>query len=177
MTERDESLTTNDLAGATVDRGETFDRPAPEQRAANEGTTPPMGAERRAPEGAATPPSARAQDAGAAVPSVRRTPRTDGDTEATRAPGQETGSLFPQEQADSFRNRWGELQARFVDDPREAVHASDVLVAEVMQTLAASFASHKSDLEDQWTAGDVHTEDLRQAFQRYRAFFERLLSA
>lgn len=86
-------------------------------------------------------------------------------------------TLFPQEQADGFRERWAQLQAHFVDDPQEAVRGSDALVAEVMQTLAASFATHKSNLEGQWKAGDAPTEDLRQAFQRYRAFFDRLLSA
>ena len=29
----------------------------------------------------------------------------------------------------------------------------------------------------QWNTGYVPTDDLRQAFQRYRAFFQRLLSA
>ena len=61
--------------------------------------------------------------------------------------------------------------------PKRAVHDGDALVAEVMQTLAASFARHKADLEGQWNTGDAATDDLRQAFQRYRAFFQRLLSA
>jgi hypothetical protein len=64
-----------------------------------------------------------------------------------------------------------------VDDPREAVHEADTLVADVMQTLASTFAQHKKDLEGQWGEGEkVDTEELRGALRRYRSFFNRLLS-
>jgi hypothetical protein len=40
------------------------------------------------------------------------------------------------------------------------------------------FGSERNALEAQWQRGDdVQTEDLRVALQRYRAFFDRLLSA
>lgn len=79
--------------------------------------------------------------------------------------------------AEDFRRRWSEIQGRFVDDPQDAVRSADTLVAEVMQTLAATFASHKEDLEGQWSKGEeVVTEDLRIALQRYRSFFNRLLT-
>lgn len=94
-----------------------------------------------------------------------------------QAPADELPSLFPANEASGFLDRWGEVQSRFVDDPKRAVQDGDALVAEVMQTLAASFARHKADLEGQWNTGDAATDDLRQAFQRYRAFFQRLLSA
>ncbi len=39
------------------------------------------------------------------------------------------------------------------------------------------FAAERDRLEGQWGQGDdVSTEDLRQALQRYRSFFTRLLS-
>jgi hypothetical protein len=39
------------------------------------------------------------------------------------------------------------------------------------------FAEERSRLEPQWDSGDsVSTEALRVALQRYRAFFDRLLS-
>jgi hypothetical protein len=42
---------------------------------------------------------------------------------------------------------------------------------------APSFADERGRLEGQWDqGGDVSTEDLRTAFQRYRLFFERLLT-
>jgi hypothetical protein len=50
-------------------------------------------------------------------------------------------------------------------------------VAQVMKRLAEVFAEERSSLERQWDRGDdVSTEDLRIALQRYRSFFQRLLS-
>jgi hypothetical protein len=47
-----------------------------------------------------------------------------------------------------------------------------------MQTLAQMFADERAKLESQWSRGDeVSTEELRQAFRRYREFFDRLLQA
>ncbi|MEU8438601.1 hypothetical protein AB0F18_38090 [Streptomyces sp. NPDC029216] len=86
--------------------------------------------------------------------------------------------LLAAEDAERYRTAWGEIQGRFVDDPRDAVTSADTLVAEVMQDLAGTFASHKQELEGQWQRGDdVATEDLRQALQHYRSFFNRLLNA
>lgn len=85
-------------------------------------------------------------------------------------------SLLDRSDAERFRTRWSEVQARFVDDPREAVGTADGLVAELMQSLAAGFADHKTRLEAQWNSdSEPDTEELRQALRRYRSFFERLL--
>lgn len=85
--------------------------------------------------------------------------------------------LFPENEATNFRSRWTEIQAAFVDEPRRAVEQGDALVADVIKRLADSFANERSKLESQWGRGDdVSTEDLRVALQRYRAFFDRLLS-
>ena len=85
--------------------------------------------------------------------------------------------LFPENEATTFRSRWTEIQAAFVDEPRRAVEQGDALVADVIKRLAGSFADERSKLEGQWGRGDdVSTEDLRVALQRYRAFFDRLLS-
>jgi len=85
--------------------------------------------------------------------------------------------LFPENEATNFRNRWTEIQAAFVDEPRRAVEQGDALVADVIKRVASSFAEERSKLEGQWGRGDnVSTEDLRVALQRYRTFFDRLLS-
>jgi hypothetical protein len=85
--------------------------------------------------------------------------------------------LFPENEAANFRNRWTEIQTAFVDEPRRAVEQGDALVADVIKRVASSFADERSKLEGQWGRGDnVSTEDLRVALQRYRAFFDRLLS-
>lgn len=91
---------------------------------------------------------------------------------------QEDHALLEPGDAKDFRVKWQDIQSDFVDHPKDAVREADTLVAEVMRTLAASFASHKDGLERQWAQGeDVVTEDLRIALQRYRSFFNRLLSA
>jgi hypothetical protein len=86
-------------------------------------------------------------------------------------------TLFPSGELDGLRSRWKEIQTAFVDEPRRAVEQADGLVASAMKRLAEVFAQERSGLEQQWDRGDsVSTEDLRVALQRYRAFFDRLLS-
>ncbi|WP_431951113.1 hypothetical protein [Actinacidiphila sp. bgisy167] len=111
-------------------------------------------------------------DEAAAEAPARDTTEPAGDTTADEAP-----QLLRSEDQEGFRARWQRIQSDFVDDPRDAVHAADELVADVMQKLASTFAQHKQDLEGQWTRGEqVNTEDLRTALRRYRSFFNRLLS-
>jgi len=48
---------------------------------------------------------------------------------------------------------------------------------DAMKRLTDMFASERANLEGQWDRGDqITTEDLRVALQRYRGFFDRLLS-
>jgi hypothetical protein len=85
--------------------------------------------------------------------------------------------LFPNNELESLRMRWKEIQTAFVDEPRKAVEQADGLVASAMKRLAEVFAQERSGLEKQWDRGDnVSTEDLRVALQRYRSFFDRLLA-
>jgi len=91
--------------------------------------------------------------------------------------GNEAGPLLASAEAEGFRARWTDVQTGFVDEPRRAVEQADGLTAELMQHLAKTFADERLQLERQWDRGeDIHTDDLRTAFQRYRSFFERLLS-
>jgi hypothetical protein len=87
-------------------------------------------------------------------------------------------SLLSEMEMNELRGRWNGIQAEFVDEPRRSVEQADQLVATAMQRLAEGFANERSSLEKQWDSGDnVSTEDLRVALQRYRAFFGRLLNA
>jgi len=107
----------------------------------------------------------------------------DREVERTRASGaadvgiaHET-PLLAGDIVSELRNRWTDIQAGFVDEPRRAVEQADSLVAEAIKRLAETFANERNQLEGQWDrGGDVSTEDLRQALQRYRSFFSRLLS-
>ena len=95
----------------------------------------------------------------------------------TAGPASATGPLLAAGDAEGFRARWTDIQTGFVDAPRRAVEQADGLVAELMQHLASTFADERGRLERQWDQGDdVPTDHLRDAFQRYRSFFERLLA-
>ena len=88
-------------------------------------------------------------------------------------------ALFEPGQAEELQLRWREVQTAFVDDPRSAVQSADQLVAQVMQSLTASFAAHKQELDAQWQNSDASgpaTEDLRLALRRYRTLFNQLLN-
>lgn len=85
-------------------------------------------------------------------------------------------ALFNDRECTDFRSRWDEIQIHFVDDPRKATEDADALVAETMRRLAEIFSEERKNMEAQWSRGEnVSTEDLRQALQRYRSFFNRLL--
>jgi hypothetical protein len=85
--------------------------------------------------------------------------------------------LFAENELGDSRRRWQDLQGSFVDDPRTAVHKADELVASLMSRLTQVFADERGKLESEWGKGDnVSTETLRVAMQRYRSFFDRLLS-
>jgi|HubBroStandDraft_2_1064218.scaffolds.fasta_scaffold306436_1 hypothetical protein len=85
--------------------------------------------------------------------------------------------LFSADVAEDYRARWTAVQGSFVDDPRAAVQQGDELVAQVMKSLAESFAAERDELEGQLGENsEASTETLRVALRRYRSFFERLLA-
>ncbi len=83
--------------------------------------------------------------------------------------------LFSPGVAQDFRARWDATQIGFVDDPRQAVQQADELVAQMMNSLAQSFADERAQLESRMNE-TASTENLRVALQRYRSFFQRLLA-
>lgn len=96
---------------------------------------------------------------------------------ATQAQGEPLAALFTPEIAGDFQSRWDAVQIGFVDDPREAVRRADELVAQVMKSLAESFANERERIESQLDPSDSEaTEHMRVALRRYRSFFQRLLS-
>jgi hypothetical protein len=100
------------------------------------------------------------------------------------------------EEITRFSNSWRNVQAQFVDAPKDAVAEGDRLVREVMTTRGYPMSNfeqraadisvyhphvvehyriaHELALRD--AAGHANTEDLRQAMVHYRALFEDLLS-
>jgi len=92
---------------------------------------------------------------------------------------------------------WRETQARFVDDPAEAIGEADVLIQRVMRDRgyptedfdqrAADVSVDHPDVVNNFraahgisvahTRGNASTEDLRQALVHYRALFDELLES
>ncbi len=113
-------------------------------------------------------------DGGSPSQALRQTP-PGSEPESQRL--EPLDALFDSETAARYHSRWAEVQGGFVDDPRRAVADGDELVAEVMQSLAESFAQERQRLEDELShTGEASTEALRVGLRRYRSFFERLLS-
>lgn len=78
---------------------------------------------------------------------------------------------------DLLRDQWSAVQAEFVDDPRRAVGDAEHLVASVMNDLIERFREQRERLDSQWSDNtESSTDELRMAIQRYRDFFDRLLS-
>jgi len=101
----------------------------------------------------------------------------DADVLPFRPSGQRNVNLLGRSESEEMRNRWNAIQNAFVDDPQTAVQDADQLVQSAIQRLSEVFAEERSKLESQWSREeDISTEDRRVAFQRYRAFFDRLLS-
>ena len=94
-----------------------------------------------------------------------------------------------------FIEQWRVAQARFVDDPMQAIREADDLIGEVMtargypmtefEQRAADISVDHPDVVEHYRAGqaltrsaasdDVTTEDLRQGLVHYRALFQDLL--
>jgi len=92
---------------------------------------------------------------------------------------------------------WRQTQARFVDDPAEAIGEADVLIQRVMRDRgyptedfdqrAADISVDHPDVVNNYraahgisvahTRGNASTEDLRQALVHYRALFDELLES
>jgi hypothetical protein len=89
----------------------------------------------------------------------------------------QNAALFSETDAGALHQQWEGIQASFVNEPRRAVQEADQLVQETIGRLTESFSQERSRMEQQWSRGDdVSTEELRVALQRYRSFFQRLLS-
>ncbi|MCF7549148.1 hypothetical protein [Pseudonocardia sp. WMMC193] len=90
--------------------------------------------------------------------------------------GEQAVALVPAERAEDYRHRWEGLKASFVDEPRGAVRDANELVGHVLDDVAELFATQRADLERDLRNEGADTEQLRQALNRYRAFFDRLLT-
>ncbi|MFL4904082.1 hypothetical protein ACJ6WF_13085 [Streptomyces sp. MMS24-I2-30] len=175
-------LSTEDLAHPTAgtERATAPDEPAPASAATKVESAPTMPESTDVKsEPAAWESETVSRESEPAAPEPESAAPRPGTPDTGEAAGDEGATerlLLPDDER-RFREHWQAVQGTFVDAPRDAVHAADALVADVMRTLADTFAQHKHELESQWSQGrQVDTETLRQTLRRYRSFFNRLLT-
>ncbi|OZV78503.1 hypothetical protein CA850_20125 [Micromonospora echinospora] len=87
----------------------------------------------------------------------------------------EPATLFDPGTAQGFRDRWRDVQLRFVDDPKAAAGQAQGLVEEAIHALAAALAEQKNRIGGWQDDGSADTEQLRQAVRQYRDFLDRVL--
>jgi hypothetical protein len=75
--------------------------------------------------------------------------------------------------AESIRNRFLDIQAGFVDEPRQAVEEAGRFVEELAQQVIDALQAQRGQL--QVPVAEASTEDLRLALRSYRQFVDRLL--
>jgi len=100
-------------------------------------------------------------EAGAAVASA----------DATPVP--RSGALLATD-AEAVRRQFLDIQAGFVDEPRQAVHEAESFVDDLVQQLVRALETERANLKATLESGS--TEDLRVALRGYRAFVDRLLN-
>jgi hypothetical protein len=115
-------------------------------------------ADARAPAPVAEPP---------AETSAAQTPAAE--TPAAAAPGALLGSL----DAGEVRSRFLDIQAGFIDEPRQAVEEAGRFVDDLLRQVADSLQEQRSQLAG--ATDEASTEDLRLALRAYRQFVDRLL--
>lgn len=151
----------------------------PEQPAGSTGPHDEAGDSGYAPEFVAVPAgagnSADPATSGAAGGPGRPTP--DAATVGASAPlGSVTTAaeapLFADSEAHGLRDRWRDVQLRFVDDPRAAAGDARHLLDEAVDALSRSLRTRTGELG---SADTDDTEQLRILIRRYRDFLDRVL--
>lgn len=165
MTMHDEREVTN-AAGepAGTRQGTTYDEGSEAAAEPSRATTPADRPDGPRAGGRAEPADAEVRERGAVPPSRAGTP----------SPGEERFDIFGSQELTALRDRWGGLQATFVDDPAGAARQADGLLGEIL----AQLQRRHQELRDEFSRsgdGRADTEAQRVAFLRYRSFFRTLL--
>jgi hypothetical protein len=92
---------------------------------------------------------------------------------AADAPAAGTPVLLGSLDAGAIRNRFLDIQAGFIDEPRQAVEEAGRFVDDLLRQVADSLQQQRGQLAGVTDEGS--TEDLRLALRAYRQFVDRLL--
>jgi hypothetical protein len=93
---------------------------------------------------------------------------------AGTGPAAGTDRFFDAEDAQSFQERWRDVQLRFVDSPKEAAADGANLVGEAVDKLIAGLQAQRDGLTGDTTETD-DTEELRVRLRGYRDTLNRVL--
>jgi hypothetical protein len=77
--------------------------------------------------------------------------------------------------AGSYQDRWGAIQAGFIDDPGRTVESASALVAEIWDEIERSITDEREGVESRWRSTDSSTDDLRAVMQDYRDLYDRFM--
>jgi hypothetical protein len=147
---RDEAAETREEGAEVRDEAaEAREEPAEARDEAAEGTPAPV----------AEPP---AEAAAAEAPAAPATPDD-------AAPASLLGSL----NAGEIRGRFLDIQAGFIDEPRQAVEEAGRFVDDLLRQVAETLQQQRGQLTG--ATDEASTEDLRLALRAYRQFVDRLL--
>jgi hypothetical protein len=78
--------------------------------------------------------------------------------------------------AQNVRDRWRDLQLRFIDDPHLVADEAERVVEETVTVLTSYLNKFKEELGT-WRSNPGDTEELRAAVYRYRDFLNRLVGS
>jgi hypothetical protein len=149
-----------------------FDDP----KAVDPATAKPLDSSSHDTAAAAVPVAAAGAAAAAAASGSRSDDRDASSADGERKPGSmsepDLGSLFGADDAQTFKNRWRDVQLRFVDSPKEATTEAAGLLDEAVDRLAASLRTQKGRLAGD---GTEDTEKLRVELRGYRDMLNRIL--
>jgi len=79
--------------------------------------------------------------------------------------------FFPESDTQPLRDRWRDVQLRFVDDPKASTAEAAALVDETIEKLTTALRQHRGSL----ASGADDTEALRVELRSYRDILDRLL--
>jgi hypothetical protein len=172
-----------DTADPDGSRGETTvtepgePRPEPADAEAGDATATPV-ADPPAEAGDATATPVADPPAEADAPAATGTPADADAATGTAAPSAPAAAEAPEALLGSLdtagiRSRFLDIQAGFIDEPRQAVEEAGRFVDDLVRQVADALQQQRGRLAD--ASDDASTEDLRLTLRAYRQFVDRLL--
>jgi len=116
--------------------------------------------------------SADVPPAPVAEPSADTTPADTAGVAATPVAA-DADALLASLDAGDIRNRFLDIQAGFIDEPRQAVEEAGRFVDDLVRQVADALQQQRGQLAG--ATEEASTEDLRLALRAYRQFVDRLL--